>query len=349
VAFQRSLELVPGYAPAQTGLASVYYSRHEFSRALVLAQAVYEVNFRNEQARLIAADSHLSMGNYDEAEEIYEELAGSGSTAPYLARLASLADLKGDPEEALALMRRAAGSALRSGGTRETTAWYLLRVGDLYFNRGETRMAGEFYEASLRVFDRYPLALSGLGKVSAAGREYEKAITYYQQAVEVVPQPEFHAALGDLYMLLERPDLASIQYDTVVYIGKLAALNEQVYNRQLANFYSDHDIHVQEALQLALAELEVRRDIYGYDAAAWAYYKNGKFTEAQSMIDRALSLGTRDAGLYYHAGMIAQALHRDEEARSFLEEALAINPYFSVLSAGEARAMLQSLRQAAAR
>jgi tetratricopeptide (TPR) repeat protein len=342
-AFEQALELVPNYAAAKTGLAAIYYSRHEFSRALKLSEQVYESHFRNTSARLIMADSYLSLGNYQEAEAIYSELSESNTSPALLARLANLAELKGDPDRALKLIRTAAAEGLRLSGTRENAAWYLLRVGDIYFNRGEIREAGEFYEASLRVFSDYHLAYAGLGKVRAAQENYPEAILYYQKAVDVVPQPEFLAALGDIYMITDQPDQATIQYETVDYIAKLAALNEPVYDRQLANFYADHDLNVDEALQLALNELKERKDIYGYDAAAWAYYKNGEFEQAEKMMDQALSLGTQDARLYYHAGMIAHALHKDQKARECLELAMTINPHFSVLFAEQARQVLRSL------
>ena len=344
---QQSLELLPGYGPTGSALASVYYARHEFEEALDLAARVYESNRKNTSALLIVGDANLSLGNYQQAEEIYLTLEETTSTPPVLARLANLAELKGNSDEALKLIRRAAGETLSSGGTKENTAWYLLRVGDIYFNRGEIEESGAYYEASLRVFDNYHLALAGLGKVRAAEGRYDEAIAYYQRAVNIIPQPDFLAALGDLYMLTGQPDEAQIQFDTVEYIGKLAALNKQIYNRQLANFYSNHDLHVDEALDLALTELESRKDIYGYDAAAWAQYKNGNYEEAQALIEHALALGTHDATLYYHAGMIALALDNKTQAREYLDEALSINPHFSILHADEAQEILKMLQDTA--
>lgn len=343
-ALQRALELLPGYTPAGALLASTYYARHDFNRALELAERVYESNPKTTSAQVIIGDAYLSLGNYQQAETIYQELGKTDATPPVLARLAQLEELKGNPKEALHLLRRAAGDALRSGGTRESVAWYLLRVADIYFNMGEIKDSGAYYEASLRVFENYHLALAGLGKVRAAQGKYDEAIDFYQRAINIVPQPDFLAALGDIYLLTDQPDKAQLQYKTVEYIGKLAELNKQIYNRQLANFYSGHDLHVKEALGLALAELGSRKDIYGYDAAAWAYYRNGKSEEAQSLMNHAMALGTRDAQLYYHAGMIALQLGDKAPARDYLEQALTINPHFSILYADEARTTLETLQ-----
>jgi tetratricopeptide (TPR) repeat protein len=348
-ALNQALDLLPAYSAARTSLASVYYSQHEFMRALELAQKEYDRNPKNTQALVIIADAQLALGNYQETEVIYQQLGDLGATPPILARIAAFEELKGKPEEGLALMRRAAGEALSSGGTQESVAWYILRVADMYFNRGHYKQAGGYYEAALRVFDNYHLALAGLGKVQAAQGNYEAAITYYQQAVNIIPQPDYLAALGDLYTLTDQPKQAQAHYKTVEHIGKLAEINQQVYNRQLANFYSDHNMKPQEALHLALAELESRKDVYGYDAAAWAEYKNGNDEQAQMYMDQALALGTRDARLYYHAGMIAYALHQDDQAREYLEQALAINPHFSILDADLARATLETLQATAIR
>jgi tetratricopeptide (TPR) repeat protein len=340
---QKAIELIPEYAAARASLASVYYAQHDFLPALELAQQLYERNPKNTDALVVIADTQLALGNYEAAEEAYQMLTEKGATPPLLARLAALEELKGNSERALSLMRRAAGDALQSGGTKESVAWYVLRVGDLYFNMGKYKQAGAYYEAALRVFENYHLALAGLGKVSAAQGKYEEAIAYYGQAINIIPQPDYLAALGDLYSLTDQPEQARLQYETVEYIGKLAKINQQLYNRQLANFYSDHDLHVEEALRLALRELKTRKDIYGYDAAAWAYYKTGDYRRAQAMMEHAMVLGTRDARLYYHAGMIALELGDKEKAREDLEQALEINPHFSILSAEEARSALGQL------
>jgi hypothetical protein len=57
----------------------------------------------------------------------------------------------------------------------------------------------------------------------------------------------------------------------------------------------------------------------------------------------ALKLGTKDAKLFFHAGMIYNALGRREKAREYLTRALATNRHFHVLLAEVAERTLRGL------
>ena len=165
----------------------------------------------------------------------------------------------------------------------------------------------------------------------------------YQKAIVVVPMPLFIAELGDLYARAGNQEEAQKQYALVEYIGRLGRINQVLHNRDLALFYADHDSKLSEAIDLAQKELEVRHDIYTWDALAWALYKNGKLTEAADASGKALKFGTRDPLLLFHSGMIAEGLGHREQARSELQEALNINPHFHLIYADAAQQRLAAL------
>ena len=54
----------------------------------------------------------------------------------------------------------------------------------------------------------------------------------------------------------------------------------------------------------------------------------GREIEAQTAIKEALRLGTQDAQLFYHAGMIARAAGDRVGARDYLKRALTLNSQF---------------------
>jgi tetratricopeptide (TPR) repeat protein len=151
------------------------------------------------------------------------------------------------------------------------------------------------------------------------------------------------AALGDLYTLSGRDKEAADNYALVEQIGKLSALNGVLYNRQLAIFYADHDLKANEAYDSAKKEYEMRQDIYGADAVAWTALKAGKIEAAQAAIKDALKLGTRDAKLYYHAGMIARAAGDKAAAKDYLKRALALNPQFDPMQAAIAKRAVEQI------
>ena len=110
-----------------------------------------------------------------------------------------------------------------------------------------------------------------------------------------------------------------------------------VHDRTLSLYLADHGIDVARALALAESEIAVRRDVYGYDALAWALLANRRADEAAAAMDKALALGTRDARMLYHAGMIAAARGEGERARGLLDEAIALDSSFDPLAIARAR------------
>jgi tetratricopeptide (TPR) repeat protein len=153
------------------------------------------------------------------------------------------------------------------------------------------------------------------------------------------------AALGDIYVKIGRPEEAKKQFDLVEFIGYLNAINKVLYNRELALFYADHERNLAKALALAEKELEVRRDIYTYDVLAWTLYKNDKLQEALVAMTQALRLGTQDARLFFHAGMIYHRLGKQSAAQTYLRRALQLNPHFHPLQAGIAKLTLETLNK----
>src|SRR5437667_355187 len=81
-------------------------AQHRFAEGLRLAEGLYRDAPEDLDALTIAADAHLELGHYAEAERAYAELgqkAGSPAPAAVLARQARMAELRGDPDRAVVL------------------------------------------------------------------------------------------------------------------------------------------------------------------------------------------------------------------------------------------------------
>jgi tetratricopeptide (TPR) repeat protein len=170
-----------------------------------------------------------------------------------------------------------------------------------------------------------------------------RAVRRYEEAVALLPSVEHVRALGDLYASIGREDLAREQFAVVEAARVLAEANGVDVDLEVAVFDADHG-RPHAALEAARAEWSRRRSVHVADAYAWALYANGRYAKAAAMAQRALALGTRNATFLFHAGMIELALGHDDDARSLLREALATNPYFSILHASTARRALAGLR-----
>jgi tetratricopeptide (TPR) repeat protein len=342
-ALKKSLEINPDNAGAMRHLAYVFYSRHEFEPAAVLAGKAIEMDATDGDSYGILGDALMETGEYEKAEEAYRKMMQREESLYSYSRRAGLKSARGDSGGAMADLERAVAAGKAAKQPAESIAWAEWQLGSDHFSLGKLAKAEAFYRQSLATYPNYYRALAGQAQVRAAQKRYDEAIDLYGKAIAILPMPEYIAALGDVYSKIGKSDEARKQYELVEYIGKLNALNKALYNRELAYFYADHDIKLTEGLELAQRELDYRRDIYAYDVLAWSLYKNGKAEKARDAIDKALRLGTKDAKLFYHAGMIHYRLGDKAKTQKYLRSALATNPHFHILFADEAARTLKTL------
>ncbi len=324
-------------------LTQAEFASHEFAAARDHALQLTNLEPGKSYPFQMLGDALLELGDYDGATAAFQRMERlGGSSVNTETRLARLALLRGAVTVAQQRYSKAMALALNLPvPPRETVAWCRWQLGETAFASGDYETAERHYLDALVTFPDYYNAFASLGRVRAARGDLQGAIEHYEQVVRRLPDPSFVAALGDLYKLAGSEKEAEIQYRLVEQIARLNKLNGELYNRQLALFYADHDMKAEEAYRQAVEEYEARRDIYGADAVAWTALKAGKLAEAQTAIKEALRLGTRDAKLFYHAGMIARAAGDELAARDYLHRALTLNPQFDPLQALIARKALE--------
>jgi len=356
-ALQKSLDLDNAdfaAEPAFSTMAAVCMGEHRFSDAVTYAQNALALGSGDLSSFAIVGDANADMGEYERAAVAYSRLdiSGESATQPnnvYVrdSRTSYLKFISGDTAGAIRLMQSAVAAGTEARLPAENLAWLYFELGEYESQAGDVAAADRAYVAALNTHPGDYRALAGLGKLRGNQGRYAEAIKLYQSAIAVVPMPIFVAELGDLYTRTGNLEEAKKQYQLVQYIGLLGHINQVLHNRDLALFYADHDIKLDESLTLAHKEFEVRHDIYTWDALAWALYKNGKYQEASDAMENALRPGTRDALLLFHAGMIAGKLGQTVQARDRLQQALSINAHFHVIYADVARQQLKVLQEQA--
>jgi tetratricopeptide (TPR) repeat protein len=342
-AVEQALAIVPDYATARVLQARLRQTLHDFPGALAAALAILKQDPTVLQAMATEGDAQLELGDVKDAVAAFAALEKAAPGPAVTVRLSRLAFIQGDTAAAVRLSERAWTEANAAGETGASLGWYGYLAGMTAINTGAPDAALTWFQRALSVWPDSFLALAGEARSQAALGHTDDAIATYLQAVAIAPQPDALTALGDLYALRGDAKLAANQYATVEAIGHLAAINQQVYNRQLVLFSVNHDRDLATALTLADQELAVRKDVYGYDAYAWALLANGRAADADAAMTTALAFGTRDPLLLYHAGEIALALGNSADARDLLTESLAITGGLDPLAASKAQASLATL------
>lgn len=341
-ALKRSFEIEADNSEAMKLQAGLLLTYHKFDEALTVARKVQQIRPRDHTIYGMMTDALVELGQYDEAYAAAEKMVLMRPDTTSYSRFSYVASLHGDSEAAIDSMRRAVNAA--SMQDPESLSWCRVHLGDELMNVGKLSEAEREYDLALRAFPDYHLALAAKARARIAAGDPEGAVEFYKKAQERVPQPDTAIALGNLYVKLGREDEARNEYKLVDFIEQSGDKGASTYSRQLALFWANQGRNLDEALAIAERERHSRADIYTSDVLAWCLHKKGRSIEARKHIEEAMRLGTRDAQIFYHAGMIYDALGDRGKSMKFLKLALQINPHFDLLQAGIASQALERLQ-----
>jgi tetratricopeptide (TPR) repeat protein len=328
---------------AMVGLGTLALARHQFAQALDWGERARALNPQHAPVYGVIGDAQIELGRYDDAIETVQAMVDLRPDLGSYSRVSYIRELLGDRNGAVAAMEQAATAG---SGYAENVAWVHVQLGNLYFDSGDIDDAGQDYAAALAAVPGYAPALAGQARVAAAHGDLATAATLYDRAVRAIPLPEFVVGYGDVLSAAGRQDDAAAQYALVEAIQQLHAANGVDTDLELALFTADHGRaeDLPDAVAQARAQVAVRPSIVAWDVLAWTLYRSGDLDGAAAASKEALRLGTQNALMRFHAGMIAAARGETARAITLLESALELNPHFSVRYAPEARATLERLR-----
>lgn len=339
-ALRRALARQPDNVDALTQLGVLALARHQFREARGLAEQARTLNPDRALIYGILGDALVELGEYPQAVATVQRMVDLRPNLSSYARVSYLRELHGDIPGAIDAMQR----AVRAGGpAAENAAWTQTQLALLYFNQGDLVAAEAELRATLSLHSSYIPAQVALARVHAARGEWEPALQPLRHAVDAMPLPEYAILLGDVYRAAGRPDEAATQDALVRAMAQLQRAGGMAVDLEMALFEADHGGDPAATVALARRAYADRPSIHSADTLAWALYRAGRLDEARLYSHEALRLGTRDALLHYHAGMIALAAGDQAVAREHLDTALSINPYFSLSHAPAARAALDQL------
>jgi len=304
--------------------ASVAYGRHDFSKGLMLSQKASKINPDKAAYYGLIGDGQLELGMYDQAIQSIQTMIDKKPELSAFNRVAYLRELYGDIDGAKAALV----SAISAGSSfPENVAFSQVELGKLQA-RSDLDQAERSYMEALRTEPDYPPALEALGRLAFARGDTDKAVDYFNQAFTKLPLAQYAANLGDVYMSNNDGDKADSQY----FLANLAfdestTANVNIdYERSL--YLSQRDMQAEQSLELAKKAVAARPNIFSFDTLAWAYYRNKNYAKAEENITKALVLGQHEPVILYHAGLIAKERGDNQQARTYLEKAFAVDQYF---------------------
>ena len=279
--------------------------RHEFKLAAEYSRALTEWSAGDSWNWGTLGDALIEMGDYDKAADAYQKMVNLHPDLASYNRASYFRFIYNDVDAAIKFMNLAinSGSAMA-----ENTAWCEVELGKMQFKTGRLPEAEASFKTALRYFPNYHPALAGFAQTRAAQKDWKGAIASMKLAQDATPLPDYAAALFDYYTAAGQPQEAQKQKEMIQIIDRLGQAGKEKANRNLALIYADHDWNLERSLELAQNELEVRGDIYTYDALAWALYKNKKYPEASAAMTKAMRFQTPEPSFRKHADLIAQAL-----------------------------------------
>ncbi|MCM3871565.1 MAG: tetratricopeptide repeat protein [Pyrinomonadaceae bacterium] len=343
-ALAESFAIAPHNYDALKLHAKLLLTFHRFEEALKVARRAQSLNPQDHDNYGAMTDALVELGEYPLAVEAAQKMIDLRPDTSSYARVSYLRWLHGDTRGAVEAMRLAAESA--SPQDPEKVAWCHVQLGEALLTLGEQRQAEREFDRAIHIFPDYGMALDAKARARIAANDLEGAAEIYRRENEREPSADAALALGELYARLGRVDEAQKQYRIFESLERENAAGENDMHH-LISYWTNHDTNLDEALMLAQKERARRKDVFTCDTLAWSLYKKGHFADAKRSSDEALRLGTRDARLLYHAGMIAYALGDRRGAENHLRESLAINSSFDVLQAEVARRTLASVKRKA--
>jgi tetratricopeptide (TPR) repeat protein len=289
---------------------------HRFADAETIARKLTDAPQARWESFALLGDALMEQGKLEDAIAAYQRMIDIRPCLQTYARVAHVRWLKGDLAGAIELMER----AVKASSTRdpEPAAWAYTRFGLYQCQAGNWKDAARSAQRANEFVPDYPAALVLEAKLFVSENKTSDALSDLKRAVAAAPLPEYQWFLADVARAADDAELAAKTEAAIRSRGKAEDA------RSFALFLATRNQSADNALKVARQELEKRRDVFTYDAIAWAAFATGILPEAKSNIERALSEGTIDARLFYHAGKIAAATGDKEAAARWFARTVPI-------------------------
>jgi len=287
-------------------LTGALLGQHRFTEARVAAKQSAAEAPENAVVQATLGETLLELGEYREADRVFRRLMPRRFEPAVAPRYARWLELRGAAGAARRLLEAARDDAARASGPAsiEQLAWYELRLGEMALRFGAPHEAGRRLRAGLALVPDDWRLLAAAARLSLSTGRLDRAIELGDSSLGRHLDPATLAAVGDAWQRKGNAARAEEYFRAMEAMSQAPAGG---FHRAWYFALLDHDRRIPEVLAAVRRDIETRRDVYGYDVLAWAFFKSGRLEEARAASARALAWATEDPELRARARAVTEA------------------------------------------
>ena len=290
-------------------------TRHGFIEAEAFLDSAMKRNPDPYRASLMNFESSLEKGRLSLAAHSLQSISDY-TDFNFLVRKSRFEDIRGNLDEAIALMEQALDRVRHSG--KPLFCWTLSNLGDLYGHAGKIEKSYRAYMEVLKKDSTHAHSLKGIARI---------AFSHDRNPVEA------RRILAFLYGRVQSPDLLLDLADVEEWKGNRKATDEYrqkfiqevtnsayggMYNKYLILLYAERKEWQGEALRLAQEEIINRPTPETYEWLAWAYHCAGKADKASEILNSYVYKRNFEPASLWRMARIYHASGDSEKAKSLL-------------------------------
>src|SRR5262249_56853238 len=139
--------------------------RYHFREARLTAEQGLATNPENEELLATAGDGSLETGDLDAATMYYRKLRTVSTRLTTFARLAHVAEMRGNLDEAADMLQKALDSGYQNASLPQARAWCRAVLGEIELHRGHNDLARTQYEMGLKEIPNHLRVLAHFGQL----------------------------------------------------------------------------------------------------------------------------------------------------------------------------------------
>ena len=266
-------------------------------------------------------DVYLELGDYLKAESYLFQIKNT-SDFDYLIRLAKWQDHNGNLEKAIENMEAAAKIA-ESSNLKSNKQWSYTNLADFYGHAGEIEKSYQYYLKALELDTNDAHAKRGIAWIAYSyEKNPEEALRILNHVTSYYEAPDYN---------LLKAEIAEFKSDDKLKENALKDYQKSVANKLYGDMYNKYNVLLliedlkrrEEAIAIALEEVENRPTPESYDLLAWSYFKQGDIEKAYAIVVKHIEGQTFEPEVLYHIAEIYKAAGKEEQVMPIKEELLA--------------------------